>query len=172
MPEGRGFESDHPLLWSARSEQAERPRLAMRDVRGEPDHKEDEPTVEAVHPGVAAIPKIADREHLDRADERQGERPRDVPPVPPPAAERNKKDEHLGRMKDGAADRLVGIQCIACAENPGGDEVELQGDSDKDDNRQNQADPDECPPHLRDNRRRCSRVQGVTHSATAYRQAR
>jgi hypothetical protein len=172
MPEGRGFESDHPLLWSARSEQAERPRLAMRDVRGEPDHKEDEPTVEAVHPGVAAIPKIADREHLDRADERQGERPRDVPPVPPPAAERNKKDEHLGRMKDGAADRLVGIQCIACAENPGGDEVELQGDSDEDDNRQNQADPDECPPHLRDNRRRCSRVQGVTHSATAYRQAR
>ena len=60
-------------LGSASPEQAERPRLASCDVRGERNHKEDEPTVEAVHPGVARVAKIADGKYLDRPDERQGE---------------------------------------------------------------------------------------------------
>ena len=116
------------------SEQAERPRLATRDVRGERDHEEDEPTVESVHPGVARVAKIADGEDLDRPDQRQGERPRDVSPVLPPADECNKEDEHLGRMDDGASDCLVCIQRIGRAEDPRGDEVQLQGDPRHDDN--------------------------------------
>ncbi len=92
--------------------------VAAGDVRGQRDDEDHESAVEAVQPPVPGLLEVADGEHLNRAEEGERERPGDVPPLSPPAAQRHQEHEHLRRMDHGAADDLVRAQRAALAETP------------------------------------------------------
>src|SRR6476661_4998800 len=137
-------------LLSERSAEAERSTFSAGDVRGKRHDEDHEPTVEAVQPPIPGSLDVADEDHLECADERERERPANVPPLSPPRAERHQEDEHLCRVDDRTTDDLVCVQRPALAEHPRRDEVELQHDPDQDDDREHEADPYERPPHVRD----------------------